>query len=165
LGWAIESISPSHVAKAFKSNHHSLDFWLQRHALQNEQNGIARTRVLIRGDSPTILGFYSLAATTIQIDELPPEIRQRLAIRYPAPAILLGQLAIHRELHRQGLGGLLMAHALRTARQASELVGAIAVAVDAIDNPAVDFYRHYGFSPLKRDGRHLFLPMSGIPTN
>jgi GNAT superfamily N-acetyltransferase len=163
VAWSIKPLSRDHISKGFKCGHHQLDFWLQRHAIRNEFSNISKTRVLLRDDSPAVLGFYSLSAATIEIDHLPLEIRAELALRYPAPAILLAQLAIHRDLHRQGLGKALLVHALRTARQASELVGAMAVAVDAIDNPAMEFYARHGFSKMEKLGLHLLLPMSAIP--
>ena len=78
------------------------------------------------------------------------------------PAILLAQLAVHSELQGKNLGAALLAHSLQGARRASELIGSIAVAVDAIDNPAVKFYERFGFQPLVRE-RHLYLLTGAIP--
>jgi GNAT superfamily N-acetyltransferase len=132
------------------------------HALRNQQNNVSRTRVLV-DDGPSVLGFYSLAATILELDCLPPDLRNVINIRYPAPAILLAQIAIHRDLQGQGLGKALLAHSLQTAAEAADRIGAMAVAVDAIDDEAQTFYSRFGFVPLVKAGRHLFLALSSIP--
>jgi GNAT superfamily N-acetyltransferase len=119
--------------------------------------------VLLETNAARIVGFYSLSATIIDLGHLPDDIKAQLGLRYPAPAILLAQLAVDRELHGRGLGKAMLAHALRIANDASELIGAMAIATEAIDDDARRFYEHHGFRPLARAGTHLFLPMTAVP--
>lgn len=167
LGWSLKPLSTQHTVKHFKCGKHELDLWLQRWAHRNQATNATRTTVLVDDPDPQVRGFYSLSATVIEIAHLPPDVRKDLGLRYPAPAVLLAQLAVHRDLRGQGWGKALLVHALRTALDASTLVGAFAVAVDAVDEEAQRFYEKYDFLPLDRDvrthGRHLFLPMSAIP--
>jgi GNAT superfamily N-acetyltransferase len=163
LARSVHPINDTHDCRQFKCGKHPLDRWLSGHALRNEKNNVSRTRVLVDEGGPKILGFYSLAATILELDCLPPDLRSTINIPYPAPAILLAQLAVHRDIQSQGIGRALLAHALQTAADAADRIGAMAVAVDAIDEGAEDFYTRFGFLSLAKDGRHLFLPLSGIP--
>jgi len=77
----------------------------------------------------------------------------------PLPTTLLGRLAVDRSFQGQGLGELLLVHALRVTVEASETVASAAVEVDAKDKRSRDFYARYGFASLKDDALHMYLPM------
>lgn len=62
----------------------------------------------------------------------------------------------------QGLGAVLLFDALRLAEHVSQRIGARAVEVDAIDDPARKFYLRHGFTPLADDPHHLFMSMGFI---
>lgn len=63
---------------------------------------------------------------------------------------------------RQGLGGILLADALKQVRQLAEQIGIHAVTVHTLHDQARAFYEKYGFVPLEDDALHLFLPMGTI---
>lgn len=67
------------------------------------------------------------------------------------PAVLLGNLALDRTLHGQGLGGQLLFDAYQRVLSATQTVSARYLVVDAADDAAVSFYEHYGFTraPVK----------------
>lgn len=52
-----------------------------------------------------------------------------------------------------------MMDALRRSRQAAAGIAAMAVLVDAKDDAAKAFYRHFGFLPVQAQPRRVFLPM------
>src|SRR3546814_20405179 len=72
------------------------------------------------------------------------------------PLLLIGRLAVASDFQGLGLGADLLADALRRCAAASEIAGARAVIVHAIDDDAVGFYARHGFiaSPL---GESVFL--------
>jgi len=76
------------------------------------------------------------------------------------PAILMGRLAVDSRYHRRGFGEFLLLDAF--ARTLRNEIAAFAFVVDAKDDRAEDFYRHYGFQPLSVLTRRLFLPMADI---
>ena len=105
-------------------------------------------------------GFYTLAATSIQADELPPDILKRLP-RYPLlPAALVGRLAVDQRFHRKGLGGALLADAALRVLKGD--VKALAIIVEAKDENAVAFYRLQGFQPFASRPLSLFLPLGTV---
>jgi predicted GNAT family N-acyltransferase len=78
-------------------------------------------------------------------------------------AVLLGRLAVDKNLQGRGLGAILLASALRKAYENAAVVGPSMVVVDAIDEQAASFYRAHGFIPLA-DSMRLILPMLTIAT-
>lgn len=110
----------------------------------------------------SILGYYTLSSYGIDVGELPADIAKKLP-RYPLiPATLLGRLAVDRRYQGQGIGEFLLMDALRRALSQSTGIAAAAVVVDAIDEGAAKFYRHFGFVAFPSIAGHLFLPMKMI---
>ncbi len=100
-----------------------------------------------------IAGYYTIAASSLVLDALPPEQAKRLP-RYPTvPAVLLGRLAVAQSHQGKRLGGALVADALIRATRAE--VMAYAMVVDAKDAVAARFYEHLGFTRLGDDQRRL----------
>ncbi|WP_232070654.1 GNAT family N-acetyltransferase [Mycobacterium lacus] len=64
------------------------------------------------------------------------------------PGYLIGRLALHRELHGQGLGGQLLIDAVGRAVRAAEVGGGRLIIVDAVDQQAEAFYARFGFVPV-----------------
>ena len=58
-----------------------------------------------------------------------------------------------KELRGTGLGGILLHDALSRAVAASQQAGGRYVVVDAIDDDACQFYKHYGFTATPRSDR------------
>ncbi|MFZ4410189.1 MAG: GNAT family N-acetyltransferase [Paracraurococcus sp.] len=114
--------------------------------------------MLVEGDDPTPLGFYTLAATSIALAALPEGLAKRLP-RYPlVPAVLMGRLAVDSRHRGRGLGQFLLMDAFgRTLR--SE-IATYAFVVDAKDETAASFYTAHAFRSLSAEGRRLFIPMA-----
>jgi GNAT superfamily N-acetyltransferase len=92
------------------------------------------------------------------LNSFSPEIVKKLP-RYPVvPAVLLGRLAVTRHYQGQGLGGILLADALRRTSRAE--FGVFAMVVDAKDEAAQRFYEHHGFALLVGEARRLCLPIA-----
>jgi predicted GNAT family N-acyltransferase len=94
--------------------------------------------------------------------DLPDDLARTLP-RYPQlPVTLLGRLAVDESTKGQGLGEHLLLDALHRSLAHAEQIAAIAVVVDAKDENAGSFYRHYGFIPLQAQPSRLFVPMRSI---
>jgi predicted N-acetyltransferase YhbS len=76
--------------------------------------------------------------------------------------VLLGRLAVDDSQKGQGLGKLLLLHALWRSQTIAEQAGVYAVEVDALHAGAAQFYARYGFVPLLDNPLHLYLPMKTI---
>lgn len=158
----IHLLTKAHNRSAFACGHEALDRYLQTQAWQDMQRHLAQVFVLVAEDQKTIQGYYTLSAGSMQLAELPAELRRTLP-RYPKiPVTLLGRLAVDVRFQGQKLGAFLLVDALaRSARQTAE-IASLAVVVDAIDEAAVAFYRKFHFLPLPATPRTLFLEMATI---
>lgn len=129
-------------------------------AAQDVRRRVAACFVLVSDDDPAPLGYYTLAATSVALVDLPDKLTKRLP-RYPrVPATLMGRLAVDAQSQGRGFGELLLFDAFR--RTLCSEIASYAFVVDAKDETAVGFYSRYRFLPLTREGRRLFLPMAEI---
>jgi GNAT superfamily N-acetyltransferase len=162
LDLIINALGDGHDRKAFRCGEPVLDRYLQRYATQDIRRGLARVFVAASPETPSeIIGYYSLSAGSLVADELPETIRSRLP-KYPVPVALLGRLAVDRRHQRQGIGGVLLADALKRAARASEAVAIHALVVDALDELAATYYGEFGFIPLPNHPLKLFLPLKAV---
>jgi len=157
----IEPLGKNHDRAAFSCGKESLDQYLKIQAGQAVGKHLAAVFILAL-DGKRIAGYYTLSSYAVQLDEIPEEIGKKLTRMREIPATLLGRLARSAELRGQGIGGVLLANALKRALQNSAQVASWAVIVDAIDEEAAEFYKHYGFIPFPNQPSHLFLPMNSI---
>ena len=108
-------------------------------------------------DDEQVVGFYSLSMFTLALEGLPAELAKKLP-RYEAiPAALIGRLARAEHSKGAGLGGLLLADAIKRVLAATESIAAYAIVVDAKDASGQRFYEAHGFIPLPSGPGRLFL--------
>ena len=108
-----------------------------------------------------MVGFYSLAASSVERRRVSSRVGRNMPD--PVPVILLGQLAVDEDYRGRRLGTDLLIDAANRALAAAGVVGARAVIVQAIDEPARAFYEKFGFRPFSgREPLMLILRMSEI---
>jgi GNAT superfamily N-acetyltransferase len=160
--YVIEPLSRYHDRAAFTCGVESLDHYLQQQASQDIRKDLAVVYVLHEPQSPIVIGFYTLSASSIEPTNLPENLVRRLP-RYPTlPAALIGRLAIDSRFHGRRLGEYLLLDALHRCLSISEQMGTLAVLVDAKDDSARQFYERYGFLRFKQQEYRLFIPMKTI---
>ena len=163
--WQITPLTHEHDRSQFGCGHPTLDRFLKDFARQNQDRDVNRTFVLVQKHDARVYGYYTLAAGQIERTSLPPKLSKKLP-RYPVPVAVLGRLAVEATLKGQKLGRMLLWDALNRCLAASDVapggLGIFAVFVEAIDGPAIEFYRHFGFEPLVDSTDKLFLPLSVI---
>src|SRR5688572_13157237 len=163
LQFQFEALNPAvHRRDEFACESPELTEFLRTRARKEAKSRTSACFVIVPlADPGQIAGFYTLSATTIELEKLPPEFTKKLP-RYPRlPATLLGRLARALEFKGQGVGDLLIVDALKRAYENSSVIGAVAVVVDPKDAHAAKFYSAFGFQTL--DGQKMFLPMKAIP--
>ena len=157
---AITALNTGHLRKAFDCGEPSLNSYLQRFARQNVKHRINRVFVATPINSEkTIVGYYTLSAGSISVDDLPPEKKRRLP-QYPVPVALLGRLAVDKQYQGQHLGSILLADAVQRVEQASEVLAVYAIVVEASNTSVAEFYQTFGFILFKNQPLKLFLPMN-----
>lgn len=137
----------------------ALDDYLKKYAAQQSVKGISSVFVLVDDAAPSkILGFYTLSAAQVGVDQLTGAERRKLP-RYPVPCFRMGRLARDIEHRGAGLGEVLIGCAVDRCLHARSLVGAYALLVDAKNESAKSFYERYGFVPCVDAPRTLYLPL------
>lgn len=153
---APEKLTASHDVSQFECGEPTLDSWLNRRALQNEETGASRTYVLRAGQE--IAGYYSLATGAIAHAEAPGRVRGNMPD--PVPVIILGRLAIASKFQGRGIGAALLRDAVLRIVQAAEIAGIRAILVHAISDQAKRFYQKYGFIPSPADPMTLMITVA-----
>lgn len=163
IPWIVEPLGKQHNRAGFSCGHEALDRYLREQANQDARRRVAAPFILLqKHDAKTILGYYTLSAFGIDLEDLPAEIVKKLPTYPVVPVTLLGRLAVDKRRQGQGAGEFLLVDALRRAFHQSSQIAAAAVVVDAIDEKAAAFYRHFEFIPFPDKPGRLFLPMKTI---
>ena len=160
-GLRTEPLDACHDRSGFRCGIAELDDYLVRQASQDVRRRVAAVFVMVAEERPgRIIGYYTLSSFAVRTTGR-PESEIRKLPRYPTtPATLIGRLA--RDVSEPGMGGFLLADALkRILASASEVASALVV-VEAKDQAAVAFYQKFGFIPCLDSPRKLFLPMRTI---
>jgi hypothetical protein len=161
MGYRFEPLTKQHDRAGFWSASPSLNTYLQQLARKDTERRVAASFVMVEEATPaTIVGYYTLSAFTVEVEELPEGLAKKLP-RYPRlPATLLGRLA--RDERFPGTGSLLLLDALARAHRQSFQVASLAVVADAKDELALTFYRKFGFVPLGKHPNRVFLAMGTV---
>lgn len=155
----IEALGRHHDRTRFDSATPALDTYFRERVRRDMERHVATCFVAL-DDGGSVAGFYTLATSSILLESLPPSEAKRLP-RYPAvPVTLLGRLAVSTQARGRGLGATLLLDALERCARIQKDIASFAVVVDAKDEAAASFYRHYQFRELTAN--RLFLPMTEI---
>ena len=158
----VEPLGRQHDRTAFQCAAEALDRYLKQQARQDADKRVAAPFVAVRPPDVRVLGYYTLSASVLTLADLPDDLACKLP-RYPQlPVTLLGRLAVDQSTKGQGLGEHLLLDALHRSLAHADEIAAMAVVVDAKDENAVSFYRHYGFLPLQAKPNRLFVPMRSV---
>lgn len=139
-----------------------MDSYLKIQARQEIKRKVTACYVLTDRDEGTIIGYYTLSSTSIELESLPAPVAKKHP-KYPlVPAILLGRLAIRVGSQGKGYGEYLLMDALNRSWEHSDKIGAAAVIVEAINENAAHFYQRYDFFQFPDQKSLLFIPMETI---
>jgi GNAT superfamily N-acetyltransferase len=160
FSYIIEPLSSQHNRDDFCCGIEALDYYLKKQARQDVRRFLTAVFVLQDLQQQRIAGYYTLAATAIELADLPDFFIRKLP-KYPLlPATLLGRLAIDERYQSQGLGTFLLFDALYRSKNSE--VASMAVVVDAKNEQARAFYEYHQFIPFPSQPLKLYLPMATI---
>jgi GNAT superfamily N-acetyltransferase len=151
----LESLRREHPRSRFQSGDPKVDDWLRTKALQHQRKHLSVTKVLV-DRTGVIAGYYTLATGQVDFADLPAELFRRLP-RRAMPVAVLAWLGVGAAYQGQGLGGSLLARALRDCHDASGTFAFVAVILDCTSDRARSFYKHWDFEPLPGHPYRLFL--------
>ena len=146
-------LASAHDVTGFSCGTASLDMWLRKRALKNQDNGASRTYVV--AEDGRVIGYYALASGSAVAAEAPGNIRRNMPD--PVPVMILARLAIDGAWQGKGLGADMLRDAVLRTMQAAEIGGIRAMLVHALDDRAAEFYLRNGFKPSPLVPLSLFL--------
>ncbi len=153
---APEKLRKDHNLLGFECGEPSLDDWLRRRALQNEESGAARTYVVCVGQQ--VVGYYALAVGAVARVHAPGRVRRKMPD--PVPVMVLGRLAVHKDDQGRKIGRSLLRDAVLRTLQAADIAGIRAILVHAISERARQFYEESGFVGSPMDPMTLMITVS-----
>lgn len=147
-------LSSDHSLNDFDCGDPTLNKWLKRYAMLNQQANSARTFVVCKEKS--VIGFYTLAVGSIEHEIAGERIKKGLA-RHPIPVMILARLAVDLNFQGQSVGSGLLKDAILRTLEAADLAGIRAIFVHAKDEKARRFYNRFDFEPSPIDPMKLML--------
>ena len=155
--FVIVPLASTHDRASFTCGVAPLDRYFQQQASQDVRRRVASCFVIVEAATTTLAGYYTLAATSVLLQELPDPIAAKLP-HYPSiPAVLLGRLAVAVSFQGRKIGAVLLADAVARAARAD--IASFAVMVDPKDDNARRFYQRHGFLDLPQPERRMFVPV------
>ena len=157
FAFRVEVLGASHARGGFSCGVEALDSYFARQATQDVRRRASACYVAVEVSTGKVAGYYTLAAGSVPLTDLPEAMTKRLP-RYPSvPVARVGRLAVDLAFHGQKLGGALLADA--AVRAVRSEVAIFALVVDAKDDAAVAFYRHHGFEGFGAKDRQLIVSL------
>ncbi len=150
----VTALTRQHDRTDFDCGEPELNGFLQRMARQQADRDFNRTYVAVLEGSARIHGFYSVSSASIDFQNWPEHLRLP---RYPVPAMRIGRLAVNRTEQGNGVGLMLLQHAMQLATTTAQQIGLYAVVVDAKHEKAAAFYERYGFTRFPFEPLALFI--------
>ena len=155
--FTIEPLGAAHQRKDFACGVAALDRYLHELASQDVKRRVSNCFVAC-DEHGAIAAYYTFAAASLPLADLPDEDKKRLPRYGLLPAGLIGRLAVDQNFLGRGLGGALIMDATRRAAGADPAI--FALVVDAKDETAAGFYEHLGFRRFASRPLSLFLPIA-----
>jgi GNAT superfamily N-acetyltransferase len=154
----IGSLAADHDLEAFDCGPDAQTVWLRQHARQAHAAGGARVYVVCRSESRAVVGYYALAAGSVEHETAPPRITKGLG-RYPIPVVILTRLGVDLSEQGRGLGSALLRDAFLQVAMIADKVGVRALLIHAETPAAAAFYQRLddGFETSPTDPLHLLL--------
>lgn len=153
---APEKLRSEHDLSEFQCGEPTLDDWLKRRALQNEESGASRTYVVCVGKR--VVGYYALAVGAVAHIDAPGRIRRNMPD--PVPVMIIGRLGVDQTVQGQAIGPALLRDAVLRTLQAADIAGIRAILVHAISERAKRFYEKWGFISSPVDPMTLMITVA-----
>ena len=166
---SIRALRPEDDRSGFHSGNEDLDRFFRKYAGANQFVEHIGSTYLALDACGRILGFATVAATSLRADTFPSTKARKLPA-YPLPALRLARLAVSKDARKKGIGTLLLRYAFTLAMELATKVGCVGVIVDAKPE-SIGFYEKLGFertdvlegqTTSRPEPQAMFLPIATI---
>lgn len=154
--YKIIPLDKTHDRKAFDCGNEILNRYFYTQVSQDVKRRANSCYVLVN-EHNVVAGFYTLCSASMPYHELGDVLKKKLARYTYLPAVLIGCLAIDINHQGKSLGSVLLANAIKQAQSSS--IASSVVIVEAKDDTAIAFYRHFGFLSFESVADKLYYPL------
>ena len=160
----VKPLRSEHRRGAFECSNHTIQNYCINNARKNNDAYMVRVYVACEGESLEVIGYYYLCLTSYKVGVVDEKSDAKFGRVEAVPAVYLGMIGVHSDCHRMGIGKILMKDAMLRTLQIAEIAGTYALALDALDESLVTYYRDkFGFETFKeQSGLEMFLPVTTI---
>jgi GNAT superfamily N-acetyltransferase len=156
----IEPLDSKHERGAFCcASTSKIQNYCRKNALRDHQLYKVRVYVAVASGTKKVLGYYSLTLKSLIPADVSDVANDKFARVASVPAIYLAMLGVSDECAGGGIGKKLIGHAIQKALEISEIAGAFALALDALDEEVAALYTELDFELFAAAGKlQMFLP-------
>ncbi|MCJ8314812.1 MAG: GNAT family N-acetyltransferase [Saccharospirillaceae bacterium] len=147
-----------HEVNTFDCGELTLNEWLIKRVLKNQNHGASRTFVICELNK--VVGYYALASGSIDRIGATKNIGRNMPD--PIPVVVLARLAIDMSVQNKRLGKALLKDAILRTLNISEQIGVRALMVHCISPKAKVFYQQFGFQESPIDSMTLMLSIKQL---
>lgn len=151
-------LTENHRLHDFDCGQPSLNDWLQRRALPNQQSGASRSFVAC--DDANVVGYYALASGAVVPAITSGKFRRNMPD--PIPVVILARLAVAQSYQGSGLGRGLFRDASLRVLQAADSIGIRGMVTHALTEEARNFYLRLGFDPSPLEPMTLLITLNDL---
>lgn len=155
-----------HDRVAFSCGNENIDRFLRTTASRHQDRRIAKTMIAVAadGDPRQIIGFYTVTPHEFRGEELPDPFRKatRAGSLSAVAGALLAQLAVNAPFQGQGVGKVVVKHALLRIAGLAGDSGCAAVVTEPIDDRARSLYRGFDFEPMREGSNRMIVATKTI---
>jgi GNAT superfamily N-acetyltransferase len=157
----IKPLASAHERGAFScASTRKIQNFCRNNAMKDHDLYKVRVYVACRPIEHVVLGYYSLVLTVLNPDDVSGEAQEKFSRVKAVPAIYLAMLGVSDDCAGGKIGKRLVAHAIDRALEISEIAGAYAIALDALDDEVAEMYGELGFEKFAEGERKMFMPLS-----
>jgi GNAT superfamily N-acetyltransferase len=156
----IEKLNAHHVVEKFRCGENSLDLFIRKHALKNQNADSSQTYVVHRDN--VVIGYYSLVFSEMKLDNCPEEIRKDMPSAFPVPVMRFARFAVLKSEQSRGIGKALLKDAFVRTISAAQIAGLRAIVVDALNDRMVETYKNLGFIECPAGKRTLMIHIETV---
>lgn len=156
---AAQPLRAEHDIEHFACGVDSLDTWLRRRSLGNQQSGASRTFVVC-APRKRVVGYYALASSAIAVDASAGRFRRNMPD--PVPVVVLGRLAVDQTWQGHGVARAMVRDAGLRVLHAADAIGIRGIIVHALSDDAKTFYEKVGFDPSPMDPMTLMITLADL---
>lgn len=163
---AIETFDAArHERAAFTCGVNRIDNFLKITASKYLAGDIGRIYVAIEKAGGRLIGFYAVGPHSIDACELEADMKKRLPNYDRISAYYLSMIGTHSDVQGKGVGGYLLADALKRCIEATDKMGGRFVVLDAINEDAARLYVRYGFVELPSVAGRMVVSIAKLRVN